>query len=173
MIIEEETYLKHFGVQGMRWGVRRSINKASVNKLRSKGLTGKQAKRTVFYQNVVDAQRMAATGRRGRVSVLEQLNNRSVSNMHLSLGTIARHPLSTKKAAGLQLEKNRLLQAKIGKGQAKVRNWLFEMRGISIKNIDYSLKGASKPTDYSRKKGNKIPTLVSPTSTRRPALAIP
>lgn len=170
---EVQAFLEHYGVQGMKWGVRRSMNKAAVKKLRDKGLTGTQAKRTVRYQNVVDAQKMAATGRRGKVHVLRQLSNRAISNQHLNLGTIARHPLSTQKAAKLQLEKNKALQDKIAKGQAKIRNVLFEQRGISIKNIDFSLKGGNKPTDYSRKKGNKVGKVTTTLAPRRAGLSVP
>lgn len=134
-----EDFLEHYGVQGMKWGVRRAANKASVAKFRKQGLTGRQAKRTVRYQNRVDAQKMAATGRAGKVNVLRQLSNRAISNQMLSIGTVARHPLSTKKAAARQLEKNKKTQAKIANGEAKVRNWMFEQSGISIKNIDYDL----------------------------------
>lgn len=173
MIIDEQIFLKHYGVQGMKWGVRRSMNKSSVAKLRKKGLTGQQAKATVRYQNLVDAQKMAATGRRGKTGVLNQLNNRMISNQMLSVGTIARHPLSTKKAATLQLQKNADLQKKIGKGEAKVRNWMFEMRGINIKNIDFKLSADNKPTDYSRKKGLKPAKATTPAPRKRAGAYVP
>ena len=175
MIITEEKYIEHFGVQGMKWGVRRSMNKGSVQKLRNKGLTGRQAKATVRYQNVVDRQKMAATGRRGKVGVLNQLNNRAISNQRLSLGTIARHPLSTKKAANLQLQKNEQLRKNILGGKAKVRNYLFELQGISMKNINFSTgtKDANRPTDYSRKKGNRVAKAAKPTPRKRAGAFIP
>lgn len=149
MEADVQNFLAHYGVQGMKWGVRRATNKASVTKLRDKGLTGRQAKATVRYQNRVDAQKMAATGRQGKVHILKQLQNRAISNQMLTPGTVLRHPLSTKKAATLQLQKNRDLQAKIAKGNAKVRNWVFEARGIAIKNINYNLTAKDQ-----RKGGN-------------------
>lgn len=138
MIISEENYVEHYGVQGMKWGVRRRANKANVASLQGKGLTKRQAKNTNRYQNRVDAQRMAATGRQGKVGVLKQLNNRAISNLSLSLGTMVRHPLSTKKAANLQLKKNKDIQKKIGNGEKRVTAALLRLQGVSIKDIDYT-----------------------------------
>jgi len=131
-------FLEHYGVQGMKWGQRRAANKANVARLRESGLSKRQAKNTNRYQNRVDKQRMAATGRQGKVSVLKQLSNRSYSNLTLSPLTILKHPLSTKKAAQLQLQKNAKVQEKIGKGQKKVSATLLKVAGVSIKDVDYS-----------------------------------
>lgn len=168
-----ENFLAHYGVQGMKWGVRRAMNRAAVNKLRLKGLTGHQAKATVRYQNAIDAQKMAATGRNGKVGVLRQLNNRAISGMHMSTLTALRHPLSVKKASALQLQKDEMLRKKVLAGQAKVRNYLFELRGISIRNINYSLAGGSKPTDYSRRKGFTPGKVATRTPRKRGAAFIP
>lgn len=138
MEIDETYYLKHYGVQGMKWGVRRATNKENVSRLREKGLSKRAAKNTNRYQNNVDKQRMAATGRNGKVSVLKQLRNISTSNAMLSLGTVARHPLSTKKAAAEQLKKNEVTQQMILDGKKRVTATLLKMQGISIADIDYS-----------------------------------
>lgn len=173
MIVNEEIYLAHYGVQGMKWGVRRATNKAAVTKLRSKGLTGRQAKATVRYQNMVDAQKMAATGRQGKVNVLRQLNNRMISNMMLGTGTMIRHPLSTKKAATLQLQKNQALQKQIGSGKAKVRNWLFEMRGINIKNINYNLTPKDSRATAAYRKSGPVKALARDAVGAQPKKASP
>ncbi len=65
---EVEDFLEHFGVKGMRWGLRREANKSNIARLQSKGLTKRQAKNTNRYQNRVDAQRMTAK----RMAVEEQ-----------------------------------------------------------------------------------------------------
>lgn len=138
MEVEKDEYLEHYGVQGMKWGVRKATNKERRSELREKGLSRRQAKGTVRYQNRVDKQRMAATGRQGKVGALKQLNNRMVSNMMLSGTTALRHPLSTQKAATRQLEKNTDLQRKIGEGKKRVTATLIKLQGVSIKDIDYS-----------------------------------
>ncbi len=130
--------LTHFGVQGMKWGVRKATNKSNVAKLQKKGLTRRQAKNTNYAQNRVDAQRMASTGRQGKVSALKQLKNRSISNTMLSPSTIIRHPLSSQKAATLQLQKNQQVQAKIANGEKRVTATLLKLQGVSIKDIDYT-----------------------------------
>ncbi len=135
---ELAVFLEHYGVQGMKWGTRRASNKSNVARLQGKGLSKRTAKNTTRYQNRVDSQRMAATGRQGKVSVLKQLNNRGKSNMMLGLGTIAKHPLSTKKAATLQLQKNQNFQTKINNGEKRVSASLLRLQGISIKDINYS-----------------------------------
>lgn len=139
MIITEEYFLEHYGVQGMKWGARRAANKANIARLKDQGLTKRQAKVTNRAQNIVDAQRMTATGRQGKVNALRQLNNRAISNTRLSLSTIAKHPLSSKKAATLQLKKNRENQIKILNGEKKVSAALLRVGGVSIKDIDYSI----------------------------------
>lgn len=138
MEIDGTYYLEHYGVQGMKWGVRRATNKANVSRLREKGLSKRAAKNTNRYQNAVDKQRMAATGRNGKVGVLKQLNNRATSNARLGVGTVLRHPLSTKKAAARQLEKNEVTKQKILNGEKRVTATLLKMQGISIADIDYS-----------------------------------
>lgn len=138
MIVDKD-YLEHFGVQGMKWGVRRATNKANVAKLQEKGLTKRQAKATNRAQNMVDAQRMAAVGRQGKVSVLKQLNNRAIATQSLSLGTMARHPLSVKKATTLQLQKNQETQAKIALGEKRVTATLLKLQGVSIKDLDFAI----------------------------------
>lgn len=138
-MILDENALEHYGVQGMKWGVRRATNKANVSALREKGLSRRTAKKTNRYQNRVDAQRMAATGRNGKVGVLKQLKNRAVSNQMLSLRTVARHPLSTKKAATMQLQRNQKTQARIANGEKRVTATLLKLGGVSIKDINYKL----------------------------------
>lgn len=138
MIVNEEYYLEHYGVQGMKWGARRAANKANVARLQGKGLSKKEATRTNRAQNIVDAQRMTATGRQGKVSVLRQLNNRAISNTRLGLGTVVRHPLSAKKAAKLQLQKNEITQKQIANGEKKVTAALLRMQKVSIKDLDFS-----------------------------------
>lgn len=137
MIVDEEVYLEHYGVQGMKWGVRREANKTNVATLRAKGLTRRQAKNTNRAQNSIDKQRMAASGRQGKVHVLKQLRNRAASNQMLNLSTIVKHPLSTQKAAQLQLEKNKVTQAKIANGQKRVKSRLLKMQGVSIKDLNF------------------------------------
>ncbi len=134
---EVDDFLEHFGVQGMKWGIRKASNKSTVAKLQRKGLSKRQAKNTNRYQNRVDAQRMMATGRRGKVSALKQLRNRTISNTMLSLSTVAKHPLSSKKAATLQLQKNQQAQVKIKNGEKQVTATLLRLQGISIKDINY------------------------------------
>ncbi len=138
MEIDVNEFLEHYGVQGMKWGQRRASNKASVASLRSKGLSKRQAKGTTRYQNKVDAQRMTAMGRQGKVNALKQLQNRGTSNTMLSPSTILRNPLSSKKAAKNQLEKNKVLQQKIGRGEKKVTATLIKLGGVSIKDINYN-----------------------------------
>lgn len=135
----DEYFLQHYGVQGMKWGQRKAANKANVARLQSQGLSKRQAKNTNRAQNRVDAQRMAATGRNGKVSALKQLQNRGVSNTNLSIGTIARHPLSTKKAANLQLQKNQKLKDKIANGEKKASALILKVGGVSIKDLDFSV----------------------------------
>lgn len=139
MIVSEEAYLEHYGVQGMKWGVRRAANKSRVAALQSKGLTKKQAKATNRAQNRIDMQRMAASGRQGKVSVLKQMQNRAVSNASLSARAILKHPLSTQKAATYQLERNQETQHKILNGQKKVTATLLKWQGVSVKDLDFSL----------------------------------
>lgn len=131
-------FLSHYGVQGMKWGVRRATNKASRLRLRNQGLSRRQARNTVRAQNHVDKMRMAATGRQGKVNVLRQLSNRAFANQHLSLTTVIRHPLSTKKASQLQLQKAQKMQQQISEGKKKVNAVLLRIGGVSIKDIDYS-----------------------------------
>lgn len=132
-------FLEHYGVQGMKWGKRKSTNKANVARLQAQGLSKRQAKSTTRFQNRVDAQRMAATGRNGKVSVLRQLNNRAISNASLNFSTVLKHPLSAKKAANLQLEKNKKTQRKIINGEKRVTAALIKLGGVSIKDIDFSI----------------------------------
>ena len=139
MIILEKTYLEHYGVQGMKWGVRKAANKASRASLQKKGLSKRQAKKTVRYQNLVDMQRMAASGRRGKVSVVKQMQNRATSNMSLSLLTIAKHPLSTQKAAKTQLSKNTAIQKKSAAGKKSLTATLLKIQGVKLSEIDFSL----------------------------------
>jgi len=139
-LAEDLDFLMHYGVQGMKWGKRRATNKESRERLQGKGLSKRQAKNTVRAQNRIDAQKMAATGRNGKVSALKQLNNRMISNTMLSPGTILRHPLSTKKAANRQLGKTTELQSKIAKGEKRVTASLLKLQGISIKDLDFSLE---------------------------------
>lgn len=134
---EVEDFLEHFGVKGMRWGLRREANKSNVARLQNKGLTKRQAKNTNRYQNRVDAQRMTAKRMAGKANALQQLNNHMISNTMLSPSTALRHPLSSKKAAVLQLKKNQAVQTKIKKGESKVNSFFLKAQGISIKDIDY------------------------------------
>lgn len=138
---EDLEFLSHYGVQGMKWGQRRATNRESRQRLESKGLSKRTAKNTVRAQNRVDAQKMAATGRNGKVTVLKQLQNRTISNTMLSPGTILRHPLSTKKAANRQLGKTAELQAKIANGEKRVTASLLKLQGVSIADMNFSLEG--------------------------------
>lgn len=155
MIIDEAVYLEHYGVQGMKWGVRRRMNKASVANLRGKGLSRRQAKNTVRYQNRVDAMKMAATGRRGKTSIYKQLNNRAIANQQLSFRAAIKGRGKIKAASAAQLKMNQTMQAKVLAGKKPVTSALLKVGGISIKNINYSTAGGNKPTDYSRKKAAK------------------
>lgn len=136
---ELEEFLEHYGVQGMKWGQRKAANKANVARLRKKGLSKRKAKNTNRYQNNIDAQRMVAAKRNGEVNVLRRLNNRAISNQMLSLRTIAKHPLSTEKAAQTQLKKNIETQSKIANGEKKATAALLRFQGISIADINYAL----------------------------------
>ncbi len=80
---------------------------------------------------------MTATGRKGKVNALKQLSNIGKSNRMLNPSTVIRHPLSSKKAATLQLKKNQETQAKIKNGEKKVTATLLKLSGVSIKDINY------------------------------------
>lgn len=132
-----DDFLEHYGVQGMKWGVRRATNKANVQRLRDSGLSKRQAKNTNRAQNAIDKQRMTATGRQGKVGLVKQARNRVASSQMLSLGTIVRHPLSSKKAAIRQLQKNKEKQQKILNGEARVTAALAKFNGISVKDLNF------------------------------------
>ena len=134
-----DIFLAHYGVQGMKWGVRRAYNKDRVAALQEKGLSKRQARNTNRAQNRIDKMRMTATGRQGKVGLVKQARNRASSKSDLGLTTIVRHPLSSKKAAIRQLRKNTETQAKIADGKKKVTNGLLKLGGISIKDLDYSI----------------------------------
>jgi len=80
---------------------------------------------------------MTATGRQGKVGLVKQARNRVASSQMLSLGTIVRHPLSSKKAAIRQLQKNKEKQAKILNGEARVSAALAKFNGISVKDLSF------------------------------------
>lgn len=139
MNLHTNQFLAHYGVQGMKWGVRRATNKTNVASLREKGLTKRQAKNTNRAQNNIDKQRMTAAGRQGKVSLLKQARNRVASNGMLGVTTILRHPLSSKKAAVRQLRKNKETQAKVMAGEKRVTAALLKLNGVKIEELNFDL----------------------------------
>lgn len=134
-----EEFLEHYGVQGMKWGVRKAANKANVERLKGQGLSNRQAKNTNRAQNRVDMMRMTAKGRDGKVSVTKQVRNRMASNTQLGLTTVLRHPLSSKNAAARQLQKNEEMRGKVLNGEKRITATLLKVGGVSIKDLDYSI----------------------------------
>lgn len=139
MNLHTNQFLAHYGVQGMKWGVRRATNKANVASLREKGLTKRQAENTNRAQNNIDKQRMTAAGRQGKVSLLKQARNRVASNGMLGVTTILRHPLSSKKAAVRQLRKNKEMQVKVMAGEKRVTAALLKLNGVKIEELNFDL----------------------------------
>lgn len=147
MIIDQQSYLKHYGVAGMRWGVRKDgksvrkqAKKDQVAKLQAKGLSKRQAKATSRAQNIVDAQKMTATGRQGKISLGQQAVNRMVSNNSLSLSTVLKHPLSSQKAAQTELAKWADIQKQINSGEKKATELLNrKLAGVMVSELNFSL----------------------------------
>jgi len=109
VIIDESTYLEHFGKKGMKWGVRQ---------------TRKAQGRVDQFKRVAEGK---GTGR-DRRAVKAQTNFRDRKK---SKGGI-------ENAAKKRLDSLANSQAKMAVGKNKVSNMLMKLEGINMKDLDFS-----------------------------------
>lgn len=118
-----EDFLAHFGVKGMRWGVRKAITRNN------------QAK--------VDIYRRVASGHG------DLLDKAAVGLNSSPLHLLANKGNLSKTAKG-DLDHAKELQKRVNAGESKVHDLLLRSGGVNVRHLNYSL---SNPGSYTRAKG--------------------
>jgi hypothetical protein len=114
MQIDEDAYLEHVGVKGMKWGVRRKI------------------KRTARQQKSVDRVRRVATGTASKRDKL------FAATFQIPVTDLIAAKGSLSKSGQRILTRADSNKAKIEAGKMKTTDFLMRLQGVNIRDLDFA-----------------------------------
>ena len=123
MNIDQDAYLEHFGVKGMKWGQRRDRLTDTSPRL------GNRNNKRV--QKRLNRMKRVATG---KATTLDKLTNAAFD---LNIYDLMNEG-SVKGANAAMLDRGARLQGRIISGKSKTTDLLTRMSGIDIKQLDYN-----------------------------------
>lgn len=144
-------FLEHFGVKGMKWGVRRQKAVAAA-KQRAKTPDRKGNRNNVKAQRRVDVVRRIASGKATKQDYGIALVNSLLQQGPLGTAIEVGAGGGVKGAAANRLDRAAKLQGKIGSGKKRVTDKLLRMQGVDIRELKYGYSGQAKKTATSVKK---------------------
>jgi hypothetical protein len=112
MILDEQSYLRHYGTKGMKWGVRRA------------------RRRTERHQKNIDAIKKGTSSDATR-------NERFKASMKVPIGDLVagRGVQGGSKRA---LDRAAKTQSQIRAGEKKAKDILLRAHGVNVKDLDFS-----------------------------------
>jgi len=145
--MNEEQYnkfLAHYGVQGMKWGVRKDYLRSEQARRKEKGYGPVKRWSTGSHQRRIDRRRAIAEGKNKNSRPIQQLGNQFEVYRTSKVKTKITNPVSYANRAQKDLRNAEGLKKRIAKGERRVTALAYKAARVDIQDINTKFRQPSK-----------------------------